>query len=104
MKERDQKSTAPASRDFPALSDFLRGYLHQDMRDEHGSVAKAAQDFWQAADIDERIAVAEDWKRLREQFKHRPVSDLNRALTSLGSAQLLEASDIETINAVLNQG
>lgn len=104
MKERDSQSASIRPGDYPALGQFLRGYLHQDMRDEHGSVENAAKDFWHAADVDERVAVAEEWKRLREHFQDRPLTDLSRALTRLGSAQILEARDIDAIAGVLNQG
>ena len=88
--------------DFPALREFLRGYLHQDMQEEYGSVENAAKQFSRDADAEQRRAAAEEWKRLLAHLKGRPLAEFNRALTQqLGSSQQLEAADIEKISAAL---
>lgn len=102
MSQHESKSHGTRT-DFPALRAFLRGYLHQDMQDEYGSAENAAKQFWRDADAEQRKATAQEWKKLTAQFKDRPLPELNRALTGdLGSAQQLEAGDIQKISAVLN--
>jgi CdiI immunity protein len=87
------------SHEFPALRNFLRGYLHQDMKDEYGSVGEAARAFWTDATDEERTAVAREWKKFRELTKDRPRQQVQRILTTLGSSQLLRAEDIEALSA-----
>ena len=97
----DPKSSEIRPCDFPALREFLRGYLHQDMREEYASVTSAAKHFWADADEKEREVVREEWRRLTAHFKDRSLTELNRALTrDLGSAQLLEAADVTAISAL----
>ena len=103
MSQHDSKPPEIRRADFPSLRDFLRGYLHQDMQDQYGSVENAAKQFSRDADAEQRRAAAKEWKRLRAQFKDRPLSEFNRALTQeLGSAQQLDAGDVEKISTVLN--
>lgn len=84
---------------FPALRSFLRGYLHQDMADESGSVEAAARQFCEDANTDERKAVADEWARFVLETRGWPIEAINQALTErLGSARLLEAADLETIS------
>ena len=40
---------------FPALHTFLRGYFHEDLRDEYGTAPEAADQFCDDADSDERV-------------------------------------------------
>lgn len=101
MSQYDSKSPEIRSADFPALREFLRGYLHQDMQEEHGSVENAAKQFWRDADAEQRKAAAHEWKKLRAHFKEQPVAQLNRALTrELGSSQQLQPADLEKISTV----
>ena len=100
MSPHDSKSQQIRRTDFPALREFLRGYLHQDMQEEYGSVEEAAKQFSRDADAEQRRAAAEEWKRLLAHLKGRPLAEFNRALTQqLGSSQQLEAADIEKISA-----
>jgi hypothetical protein len=100
----DSKSSEVRRADFPALREFLRGYLHQDMREEYASVASAVKHFWMDADAQQREFVREEWDRLTSQFKDRPLAELNRALTrELGSAQLLEPADVKAISAAFKE-
>ena len=36
----DDSAAASPRESYPALTDFLRGYLHQDFREEHGDIAE----------------------------------------------------------------
>jgi len=100
----DSKPSDARRAEFPALQEFLRGYLHQDMREEYASVASAAKHFWMEADEEQRKAIHEEWARLLSQFKDRPLAELNRTLaTELGGAQLLEAADVKAISAAFQK-
>ncbi len=91
--------------DFPALRSFLRGYLHQDMKDEYGSPAEAAREFCSDAGTEERAAVAAEWSRLMDQTKGQPLDAINRILTGpLGSSYSLSDDDLKSFSAILKTG
>lgn len=97
-------STAPISAaDFPALRSFLRGYFHQDMKDEYGSPEEAVREFCEDASAEERAAVAREWLRFLDQMKGQPLEAMNRTLTGpLGSSYLLTNEDLQRITASLS--
>ena len=74
------------SPEFPALREFLRGYFHQDLADEYGSPQAAAKQFWQDADDEQRMAVANEWARLLDHAKDLSLDYANELLRNLGSA------------------
>jgi hypothetical protein len=83
-----RESSAPAlSREsYPALADFLRGYLHQDFREEHGSVSAAVQAFRAAASREELRGLAEDAIRFGQLIRDARLGDVRRLLADeLGS-------------------
>ena len=89
---------------FPALRTFLRGYFHQDMKDEYGTPAEAVREFCEDASAEERAAVARDWSRFLDQTKGQPLEEVNRILTGpLGSSCSLTNEDVEQITALLSQ-
>jgi hypothetical protein len=94
-----------SAEDYPALREFLRGYFHQDMKDEYGSPEKATRQFCADASPEEREAVAREWAQLLSrapQTGRQAIDELNRALTGpLGSSYALSAEDIERVSAVL---
>ena len=102
---RPPKGPQPAAisaADFPALRSFLRGYFHQDMKDEYGSPEEAVREFCADASPDERKAVAEDWSRFLDQAKDRPLEEVNRILTGpLGSSCAITDDDLKRISAIL---
>jgi hypothetical protein len=75
--------------DFPALRQFLRGYLHQDWKAEHDSPAQAAQQFCEDASPPECGAVAREWEAFRKQTKNLSLP----AISGILSAQLGAAWD-----------
>ena len=75
---------------YPALRDFLPGYLHQDFRDEFGSAMGAVKVFLSEASGDEILQVKEEWQLLRNAFLGRPLKDLQDALRKLGSGWMPE--------------
>lgn len=91
----------PSAADYPALRSFLRGYFHQDMKDEYGSAEEAAREFWQDADAEERSAVAREWTRFQAGMKDSPLEEFNRVLTrELGSAYSLTTDSIQNISSI----
>ncbi len=87
---------------FPALRDFLRGYFHEDLADEYGSSKDAASQFAKDADSTQRRSVAQDWSRFLHANRHRPLSQINELLRSLGSAWNFDSlSELEEIEQIL---
>lgn len=96
-------SASISASDFPALRSFLRGYFHQDMKDEYGSPEEAVREFCEDASGEERAAVAREWLRFLDQTKGQPLEALNRALTGpLGSSYSLTNEDVQRITASLS--
>ena len=89
---------------FPALRSFLRGYFHQDMKDEYGSAEQAVCEFCADASAEERDAVAEEWLRFLTETKGQPLDEMNRILTGpLRSSYALSADDVRRISATLSE-
>ena len=87
--------------EFPALRSFLRGYFHQDMKEEYGSPTEAAREFLNDASADERAAVIEEWARFQNAMKGQPLPLINRILTGpLGSSYSLTEQDLWGLSAV----
>ncbi len=84
---------------FPALHSFLRGYFHEDVADEYGTPAEAADQFCEDAETDERIPVAREWQQLSD-LTHAQAAALNAALKKLGSAIQLTEEDIPKVAAI----
>lgn len=84
---------------FPALRSFMRGYFHEDMADEYGTLEEAARQFCEDADRDERKTVAGEWQRFLVQTKGQTLAVINKILTEkLGSSCRLQPDDIEKIS------
>ena len=84
---------------FPTLRSFMRGYFHEDMADEFGSLDEAVRQFCEDADTAERKSVSTEWHRFLAQTKGQPISTINKILTDkLGSACRLQPEDIEKIS------
>ncbi|MGA9529415.1 MAG: contact-dependent growth inhibition system immunity protein [Terriglobales bacterium] len=98
MKSHNPKSDVTAE-SFPALHTFLRGYFHEDIRDEYGTAPEAADQFCEDADSDERIPVAKEWQKIIEITEGQTAA-INAALKKLGSAILLTDDQIPAISAI----
>jgi hypothetical protein len=84
---------------FPALRSFLRGYFHEDMADEYGTLDEAVRQFCEDADTAERKTVSTEWHRFVAQTKGQSISAINKILTDkLGSACRLQSEDIDKIS------
>ena len=87
MSGKETAKTEITAQQFPALWAFLRGYFHQDMKDEYGSLEAATRQFCEDADSAERKAVEKEWERFVEQTSTEPLSVVNQLITrNLGSA------------------
>lgn len=71
--------------EYAALSNFLRGYLHQDAAMEYGSPVEAARQFRKDADERETAIVHSELDRLLAETANAPVRELARNLEDLGS-------------------
>jgi hypothetical protein len=100
----DSQPAPVSAADFPALRSFLRGYFHQDMKDEYGSPEEAVREFCTDASTEERIAVAKEWTRFLDYTKGQPLDALNRILTGpLGSSCTLTSEDVSGVSAAFSQ-
>ena len=71
---------------FPSLMAFLRGYLHEDFPEVHGSLRGAVTAFSKDASPDERRQLADELAALLRVVGDRPERDLKRFVTAeLGS-------------------
>ena len=84
---------------FPALHTFLRGYFHQAILDEYGSAPEAAAQFYEDADPQERVPVAQEWRQLSE-LTRGSAEKFNDALLKLGSAVALHPNDIQEVSVI----
>ena len=90
---------------YPAMHNFLRGYFHQEMKDEYGSPADAARAFCQDASIAERSALSAEWARFTQQTAGLPLEQVNQLLTGpLGSSYAIAEGDMEKISTILKAG
>jgi len=96
MKRRPHRSraarqatpAAPGLRrdEFPALTTFVRGYLHEDFAEVHGSPQAAASAFCADATHSERSQLAQELATLISLGTGKSMRDLQRFLTrELGS-------------------
>jgi hypothetical protein len=76
----------PRAAQYSALRDFLRGYLHEDFPEEHGTLANAIRDFKYHADWDLAALVAHQFHNFITEHQGEPIEDVNQALSRLGSA------------------
>lgn len=82
--KRDPGITDPGQ--YWALSNFLRGYLHQDAAVEYGSAIGAAQAFRRDADERETAVVHSELEYLLSLSEGVSDADLFNNLAALGSA------------------
>jgi hypothetical protein len=100
----DPKASQPTASDLPNLRSFLRGYFHQDMKDEYDSPEEAVREFCADASPQERATVAKEWSQFLDQTKGQSLEAINRILTGrLGSSYALSAEDIASLSAVFSE-
>jgi hypothetical protein len=99
MNSSSHKGPEITAATFPALRSFFRGYFHEDMADEYGTLEEAVRTFCEDADTDERKTVTGEWTRFVAQTKGQSITAINKIMTEkLGSACRLKPEDIETIS------
>ncbi len=92
IRENAKRSAAPMSpsrlrsSDFPALSDFAKGYLHEDFIQEHGTALDAVDAFSRDATANERAQLARELASLIDRARGLPFATLRTFVTTeLGS-------------------
>jgi hypothetical protein len=100
---RKEPTADVSAADFPALRQFLRGYLHEDWREEYDSAADAARQFAEDADACELRQVAEEWQRFREHTKNWSLAAINDVLSGTlgGSWRVTDPSELDAVSLVL---
>jgi hypothetical protein len=71
---------------FPALAQFVTGYLHEDFVQEHGTVLDARRAFLADADAAERAAFVGELQRFRSAADRLAWRDLRAAFAAFGGA------------------
>jgi hypothetical protein len=101
MSKQPHKPSVPeiSADKFPALRSFLRGYFHEDMADEYGTLEEAVRQFHEDADPAEWKDVVNDWSRFVALMKGQPLPAVNKAFTGkLGSACRLTEEDFDKVS------
>lgn len=83
MSAKRRKSFAE---EFPALTEFLSGYLHQDFVLDHKTPNGARDAFLKDANASERAAVAEEFERFLATADTLSWADVRSGLSELGGA------------------
>jgi hypothetical protein len=105
-KRRNRAGSAEVSETgFPAVRDFLRGYLHEDATAEYGSPEAAARQFCQDSDPKQRKVFAAEWRGLMRRMEGKSLEDINRLLTTrLGSALTLSQAQLAALSEIFEKG
>ena len=73
--------------EFPALVAFFRGYLHQDVGDEHGGAVGAARAFRRDASSSAAATLAAEWAAFARAAAELPLREVRRVMAEeMGSA------------------
>ncbi len=88
MTTRRTPKAAPLdAKRFPALSDFLRGYLHEDFEGEYGSAVGALAAFLRDAGDEDVAAVRREGAEFWDAARGLPLRQLQRHISlGLGAA------------------
>lgn len=89
--------------DYPALRSFLRGYFHQDMKEEYGTAEEAVREFCEDSEEKERAEVAKQWAQFLDGTRGKSIDEINRLLTrELGSSYALTPETMQQMSTLLN--
>ena len=80
------KKRAPAPDPFPALTQFLSGYLHEDFVLDHKTPEGARDAFLKDANARERAAVADEFDRFLATAQTLSWTDVRTGFSALGGA------------------
>jgi hypothetical protein len=108
-RQRTEKGAKDAPRvkpeDFPALAQFLGGYLHQDFLLDHASAPAAARSFRADASPEEAAAVDAELDRLLALTEKWTLTQIRRFQKSLGASWLPSSrADLEALRSVKREG
>lgn len=89
---------------WPALRQFVRGYLHEDWKQEHGTFERVVRQFCSDAGEEERRRVLAEWLQFIAANKDLSAETIGRQLREMGSAwQPAGLSDITQVTEALQR-
>lgn len=89
-------------KDYLALTNFFRGYLHQDVMAVHGSPIRAAQQFRKDADEREAAVVHAELERLLDETSALSDTEISDLLENFGSSwRFATRQEIEDVRDAL---
>jgi hypothetical protein len=104
MTDEDDDATTDALRmdldpaEFPALTGFFLGYLHEDFEIVYGSPEAAMDGFVEDAGTEDVLLVKRDWDALHARFDHLDEEHRLDLLATLGAAwQPARWSEVEAL-------
>ncbi len=102
-KQTHKGNGLPKLGEYPALRQFMHGYLHEDYVEEYGSAEDAAAEFWADADPEEREKVAGEWRRFLKDTSELPITTVRKVMSDkFGSAwHFNEKEELDRFSAVL---
>jgi hypothetical protein len=104
MTEQEKKANPFDPESYPALTEFLPAYLHEDYEVEYGSAARAFAALVSDANGDQIRNVKEEWHALRQVFSGRPLPDMQNGLVQLGAAwQPQSEQELQAVDEILRQ-
>ncbi len=91
MKKSTPKAR-PGEPEFPHISEFVRGYLHQDVIPEYGTAMNAAAQYLNDLAPRDKSALAAEVLNLRSISEHWNVAQINEHFRNMGSAVAFKSS------------
>ena len=102
MKHGEKRRAEFPAKQFTLLGEFFAAYLHEDFKDEYGSVGEAAKAFLRDANMEEAIALRREWKAFRKFFATREIAEVQGAVRKLGGAWHPEGdADLKKLDVAL---
>ena len=90
---------------FPLLSEFARGYLHQDLIPEHGSPLKATKAYLNDLSTTERKKAADEAFRFRKLMRGLSSAEVNRVMSKLGASwRFVSKDELDQVLQTLERG
>ncbi|MGZ4787523.1 MAG: hypothetical protein ACXVZX_03320 [Terriglobales bacterium] len=90
---------------FPHLSEFARGYLHEDLIPEHGSPLQATIAYLHDLTPAERKKIADEAFRFRATVKEMSSAGVNSAIARLGASwTFISKDELDQVLQTLERG
>ena len=104
MTDREKKPNHFEPESYPALTEFLPAYLHEDFGEEYGSAARAFVAIVSDANGDQIRKLKEEWQALRQAFSGRPLPEMQSGLAQLGAAwQPQSEQELQAVDEILRR-